>query len=283
MRRLALVAMIVVGGAARLLGGDAGERFVTITAPRGVRIHPFAVDRHELTWELAAAGVNHGIDTGRAVWRGERLHAAGGRRLPLLAVNPDVTLVGGRLQVRPGRERHPCRYLTWYGALHLCNWLSERDGLVPAYDLERLRWRRRAGGYRLPTVAEWGLAVRAGAREGTLYAGGDGLDDVAWYAGNAGGDTHPVGQKAPTKLGLHDLSGNVWEWCWDRYRGEEVFPKVASPGSEGEPHAERGGSWFNGPGDQGTDRVIGVRADVGYLADGLRLVRNAGEAPLQHR
>ncbi len=279
MRWLVCVSLLAAGGAAPVRAAAGEERFVTVVAPRGAAVRTFAVDRHELTWELAAAGVNHGVERGRAVWREEWLRAARGRELPLLAVNPDVTLVGGRLQVRPGRERHPCRYITWFGALHLANWLSERDGLTPAYDLERLRWRRAANGYRLPTTAEWGVAIRAGAREATLYAGGNALDDVAWHSGNAGGDTHPVGQKKPTLLGLYDLSGNVWEWCWDLYRGEEVFPNRADAGAEGEPHVERGGSWFNGPADQRTNRVIGVRADVGYLADGLRLVRSAGEAP----
>ena len=72
--------------------------------------------------------------------------------------------------------------------------------------------------YRLPTEAEWEYAARGGNQSlGYKYAGGNYIDDVAWYDLNAGGKTHPVGQKKPNELGLYDMSGNVWEGCQDWY------------------------------------------------------------------
>jgi len=102
--------------------------------------------------------------------------------------------------------------------------------------------------FRLPTEAEWEYAARSGGKQ-ERYAGGDDIDDVAWYEKNSGSSTHPVGRKAPNGLGIHDMSGNVWEWCQDWY-GDYPSDPVKNPrGPEsGSYRVLRGGSWLDSAG-----------------------------------
>jgi formylglycine-generating enzyme len=109
----------------------------------------------------------------------------------------------------------PATHLSWTDALALCNALSVRARLRPAYRrLAGFRiWDRRANGYRLPTEAEWEAACRA--LRGSRYPWEQGEPQAhAWFDDNAGGTLRPVGALKENPLGLADMAGLVWEWCW---------------------------------------------------------------------
>jgi formylglycine-generating enzyme required for sulfatase activity len=129
--------------------------------------------------------------------------------------------------------------------------------------------------FRLPTEAEWEYAARGGNQSrGYTYSGGNNLDEVAWYDGNSGNKTHPVGQKGPNELGLYDMSGNVWEWCGDWYgsgyyqNSPAINPK--GPTSESS-RVDRGGCWYrNAQYCRSSFRSFAPLSRISYL--GFRLV-----------
>jgi formylglycine-generating enzyme required for sulfatase activity len=153
-----------------------------------------------------------------------------------------------------GNERLPVETVSWFDAVEFCNALSRKEGLPPFYSVkgqtvEVPDWN--GLGYRLPTEAEWECACRAGTT--ARFSLGDdenALGQYAWYSANSGNQTHTVGEKKPNALGLYDMHGNVWEWCWDGYdaayykQSPAVDPR--GPGAAAS-RVIRGGSWYHDP------------------------------------
>ena len=130
-------------------------------------------------------------------------------------------------------------------------------------------------GYRLPTEAEWEYAARGGLYSQNFgFAGSDTASDVAWYNFNAGPETHPRGGKDPNELGIHDMSGNVWEWCqdWSADYGIGPFENPEGPAT-GSNKILRGGSY-----DQDTAMLYTAKSrrnsspSTAYYTYGFRIV-----------
>jgi formylglycine-generating enzyme required for sulfatase activity len=154
-----------------------------------------------------------------------------------------------------------------------------KEGLTPAYRGSGVNitcdWN--ANGYRLPTEAEWEFVAKGGNKghPTTEYSGSDSVDAVAWYYYNSGDSAHPVGTKGANSLGIHDMSGNVWEWCWDWYwmytSGEQTDPQGPVTGAD---RVIRGGSFYDIAIYARSVSRTGCGPDCGNSVVGFRLARN---------
>jgi len=143
--------------------------------------------------------------------------------------------------------------------------------------LEKINSKHPGMNYRLPTEAEWEFAARGGTKsKGFEYAGSNDLDEVGWYINYSDMQTHPVGQKRANELGIFDMSGNVNEWCEDRY---SKYPsgKHKNPDgpAEGAHYVIRGGNWGSEAGDCRVAFRIGWSPVFGLNLIGFRLARTA--------
>jgi len=150
--------------------------------------------------------------------------------------------------IEKGYEKHPVIYVSWYGATAFCNWLSEKTTQK----------------FRLPTEAEWEYAAKGGGAN-QKFAGTDDISQLSKFANFCDSKcgeswaskdqtdgyaySAPVGSYKPNKFGLHDMSGNVWEWCadpWhDNYNGAPADGSSWTTGGDKDRAVLRGGSWVN--------------------------------------
>ena len=157
-----------------------------------------------------------------------------------------------------GSDR-PVESVSWDDAQAFCRELSSVTGKT----------------FVLPTEAQWEYAARGGhlaPQQQPKYAGSFSVDAVAWYSGNSGSTTHPVGQKRANALGLYDMSGNVYEWCRDWYGSYGTSPQTepTGPGS-GSYRVLRGGSWLGDAGVRVSYRGSGTPSHRGNGL-GIRVV-----------
>ena len=170
--------------------------------------------------------------------------------------------------------KKPVESVTWYNAADFCNLLSAKLGLQEVYKKtgdDKYEWNNAATGFRLPTEAEWEFAAglrlrsvpgipeknfekpvpeRSRRNDQFLYSGSNNLNHVSWYSENSHGSSKKSGLKFPNAAGLYDMSGNLWEWCWDWY-DEKYYQKCKNEGIIKNPRGQqsgnsrvlRGGSW----------------------------------------
>lgn len=187
-------------------------------------------------------------------------------------------------QAPKGDDDFPAHNLSWQDAVMYCNWLSSVNGYDRCYEITRdpknfrIKFLPEANGFRLPTEAEWEYAARGGNKTRYYsYSGSEDPNEIAWYM-YSGHAIKPVGQKKPNELGIYDMSGNVFELCWDFY-DSEYYAKSPEDNPTGPNYGSmrvaRGGSYI------GSEETLRVTKRFPFTPDhndktlGLRVVRNA--------
>lgn len=176
--------------------------------------------------------------------------------------------------VHPSQANLPVADMTWLEAIAYCNAKSAAEGLEPAYTIqdEQVAWDQTRNGYRLPTEAEWEFACRA-MTDGAFA--GKSLDSLGWYGENSGNRLQEVRGKAPNAWGLHDMHGNLSEWCWDwsaAYPASAIDPTGAALSKS---RVVRGGSYMVVAEACRSATRSAVSPDRGLFLVGLRTVRTA--------
>ena len=268
--------MVYVEGGTFTMGDVWGDRSFNETPTHEVTVSSFYMSKYEVTHVDYIEFLNSRDVSSDGSYNGNELIDMDARGCAIVHDGSSFYFDGSG---KAGDEQCPVIYVTWYGTAEYCNWLSEQEGLTKAYTISsgsvECNWD--ANGYRLPTEAEWEYAARSQGRDDRKWSGTNSesdLGDYCWYNSNSSSETHPVGTKQPNDIGIYDMSGNVFEWCWDWYGDYSSFSQTDPKGpATGSNRVIRGGHWvFNAFGCRAAVRDYGDPSSSGGV--GFRLTRS---------
>jgi sulfatase modifying factor 1 len=224
-RTIPIPEMVFVKGGTFRMGctEEQGEDCSDFAKPaHEVTVKDFFIGKYEVTNEEFAAFLNA---------KGNQIE--GGIAWFQPSIYSMIEKAGQRFQAKQGFEKHPVTFVSWYGAVAYCEWLSEYTGKR----------------YQLPSEAQWEYAARGGIKsKGFKFSGGDHLKEVGFYNENSTDIVFKVGGKKANELGVFDMSGNASEWCRDTwhssYNGAPPNGSCWQEGVDENRRVTRGGSWY---------------------------------------
>jgi len=217
--------------------------------PHQVSVNSFYISKYEITHHQYIKFLNNANIDKKAYFKGNQLIDMDDRYCPIKFQDSSFIFVSNYFAFD---KECPVIEITWYGAVAYCNWRSKQENLTPCYTIKerKVKCDWSADGYRLPTEAEWEYAARSGGQKDQKWSGTNQREKVelyAWYNLNSEFKSHKTGTKNPNSAGIYDMTGNVWEWCWDWY-GQYSKSNQSNPRgpSHGQKKVIRGGGWHSG-------------------------------------
>ncbi len=197
---------------------EGGEHIFSLNG-QPYKINDLFVQKHELTNEQLAEILNWAFTNGYIEISNDEVYETYQGRFLIYQLEQKYSgllFSKNSFAVKSKFEKLPASFISWYGALTIANFLSIIHGFTPCYNLISTDLTPGGNGYRIPFSYEWEYCAMGGKKSNKYkFSGSNNLSEVAWYSKNSSNSPQPIMLKKPNEIGLYDMSGNLYEWCYE--------------------------------------------------------------------